>query len=418
MEWYSNYYKKRNFQIFKKSEDKKKEREKNYLLKSENLGKNFQIKISFENNGKNINKKIIFLSTTFLISFILVVLFIFAPEKKYEKFEKPLDIRISNLSDINSKIFYNKMEIFSFSASESLVFYNEKNERLFGKETKYVFGEKKDFKKGNIDYRYLFFDDYGKAYTFSEYPDKIIIEPLTTNPNKVEKIGMFTDLSKVKIERFDQKNRIEIKINFQEDQYNSGLIFDFYKSKPFFKIRFNSDNPKIKNFNYGFIFYDYDLYLQNGSVLKNDHKEEYSNSNKKIFLKTGNETSEEIPEPILSSLSNSFDINKKEFLINGTYYELESEYEIFVNKNKKLAVVMFSDYPIYFKNSFYWNVYRVNSYKEENGFYSPVYFVVLENPNLIFKNQKWNIDKEGSLIELDNYLADVLYEIYIKDFDN
>jgi hypothetical protein len=370
-------------------------------------------KIYLEMSKSRLNKNFVFLGTIVLILLILgLMIFFFQPKLTgYMILDTPLDAVVSNSSGITSTIYYDKKSLFSFSGWESILSYEGTEDVLFGKE--YVYTTKSDRLFGILNYKKIIFDENGKPYTFSESEDKIILEPLNKDPTDITRIGWFTDPNKLDIKEIKSKKKKQIILSLFDESSpikRAEIIYNFYKDKPFFTIQFesiDSDSSKLSNFDYGFILKDFDIYQSNGKILKNDNEIIRLDSKRSVTIENNNNLSPKL----FNALSKETDLERKSILRKGSSYEFNSDYQIFINPNKTIAIVMFSEDYVYFKNSFYWNVFQVSGYYLGEGVYSPVYFLIIKDPVFNYDNGEWNLISKQYSGSINSYILDTLFEI-------
>jgi hypothetical protein len=311
----------------------------------------------------------------------------------------PLDVVVSNSTGLNSNIYYEGEHFFILNGWESKLKLNEKEDRLFGKE----------------QYKEIAFDDNGVAYTVISTERGIILEPLTTNPEKTSKIGWFTKPEQISIEEQAEGKEKQIKILLSSDEINSKINYYLFKYKPYFKTEFLTqiENNELEDFAYGLILKDYDIYLPNSTILKNDNKLIEEGKTVDIILKENNQESTNVSKGLLESVSTKVDTSRQVKTRTGSTYETKSPYQIFYNSDKDLAIITYSPETLYYKNSFYWNVYWIYVPHLGNGTYPPIYTIIIENPNLTYDEdaEDWHIESKQYTGNTKDYIDQVVWEI-------
>jgi hypothetical protein len=404
--WYSKNYKEKNKKLFeiKESKENLDFDAKVFWIdskKNENKQINSIIKDIEKNINPKINKKLISWISSIIVIIIIAFLY-FSSQLNSISSYKPLDIIIHNESSLPIDIYYNNKNLMIFSGWETQLEYNGKKDRIFGDE----------------DYKNFIFDDNGRAYTFISLGSEILLEPLKSNPDKIKSIGWFNKQEQISIaEEKSSVGKIEkLKLsNGKLSIKNADLNFYVYKNKPYFKVEFNAEaenESALGELSYGFILNSYDIHLEDGSILKNDNKILETNKTPEIIL-IENNTSKNISQDLIDSLSKQIDLNKNYVNRNGSYQEVKNtDYEIFYNQNLKRIIIVYSPFANNFKSSFYWNVFWINlAYLGED--FSPVYFMIIDNADLSYDtvNKEWRIESpkySGSSI---TYMDKTVYEI-------
>ena len=270
----------------------------------------------------NKNFLIMFFSILVVAIILLGIMFFVNPtiKAKYE----PLDIVAKNITGLPMTIYLHQNPIFTISGWESKISYANNIDRITGKNNTGWFLE----------------------------------EPIIINESKME------------------SNRyVSIRIS-NESKAITETQFDytFFKDKPYFKIQLSAfavNNSKLGPAQYGFVIKGYDVYLSNGTILKNDN--------------------------------NVTDLNETTSR-DGSVYPIDSaNYEVFFNSNSSNAIILYSKDNSTFINNFYWNVFLVYENLKGNG-YSPVYIMVLEKTQLNFIDEKWRITSKEYSGDLEQYI--------------
>lgn len=340
----------------------------------------------------NINKTYILIGTLIIILIIIACIYFFTKPTLEAKLT-PLDIVAYNSTGLPMNIYYNNKQLFSLSGWESSLEYKSDSDRLFG----------------NQEYKKLIFDNTGKAYTIISLDDKILIEPLTSNPNKVTKIGWFTDPGQIKItsKKSWGKKTETIELS-NSSELNTRIIYTFFSSKPYFKVQFlaqsiDSNDSELGNFSYGLIIKDFDIYLDNSTILENDNKIEKLNTSIELAIKKGENITRNISSEIINSLPKELDTSRQAIKRKGSNYDIRSsDYQIFMNKNKTMAIIVYATDINSFKDYFFWNVYQINVPNLGQGVYPELYFMIIENPEL-----KYNSEENDWIINSNKYSGPV-----------
>ncbi|MFA5173556.1 MAG: hypothetical protein WC438_00055 [Candidatus Pacearchaeota archaeon] len=346
-----------------------------------------------------IKKHWIILSSVILVILILGIIYLFAQPAKQASF-KPLDVTINNKTAFSSTILYEKASLLALTGWESKITYNNKEDRIFGKE----------------DYKKVIFDEKGNAYTYISLDNEIKIEPLTTNPNTVTKVGWFTKPEQITIK--EDKSWLEktevVTLTSDSDVTNAVYTYNFYKNKPYFKVQFSADaeNPeKLGKFAYGLVLKDYDIYLPNRTILLNDNKITDLNTPIELAIYQDDKRFINVSDKLQEEISQDTNTEKNAVKRTGSIYKTESEYEIFYNPNTQNTIIIYSPNVDYFENSFLWQVFRVYT-SGENGQYPPLYFIVIPNSDLTYNEQAqdWTIVAKES-INAKDYINKMINEI-------
>jgi len=194
--------------------------------------------------------------------------------------------------------------------------------------------------------------------------------------------GWITDPAMVtdKIKNSNSEKQITISMGSDSEIKNASFVYYVFKDKPYFKVKFsvNAENlSKLGDFEYGMISKDYDVYSQSGDVYVNNHG----------------------TIPMLNKTV-------------GSSYTDDSDYQIFVNKNKTQAVVLYTPYLIAFQDSFLNNIYLINVLQMDESDYAPLYVIIIDNPKLTFDKaaQDWKLDSSQYQGSVMSYIDDVMNE--------
>ncbi len=345
-----------------------------------------------------LNKKAIIIGTLIVLSIIVGIMSFFAVSSITSGFNY-IDAITSNSTGLPSTIYYGGNPLFVLSGWESKLEYNNITDRLVG----------------NQEYRKIIFDDKGKAYTVTYSENQVVLEPLTKNPEIASKVGWFTNLGETSITQKKSWNQKTIKIDLSDPDSEIGkseLGYTFYKEKPYFKIQFSTeaeDSLKLGNFAYGIVLNNYEIYLPNGTILENDNKLVRLDKPVSIVVKEGGKNSIEAPSDIQDSVLKTLDTPKNIILREGSTYDINESYQVFYNKKKDLAIITYSPETLYFKDSFYWNVYWV--YVPHNQGYPPLYFIVAEHPKLKYEEGDWHISIKEYEGDVKSYIGIVVNKI-------
>lgn len=340
-------------------------------------------------------KMLIVVGSLVLISLIFLGIWYFTKPTAEAKFS-PLDASVSE-STASSSIYYQDMNILGVSGWETKLNYNDKEDRLFGKET----------------YKEIIFDDTGKAYTAISTSEGVIVEMLSSNPEKVTKVGWFTTPEQIEISEQENLGEKQVFVDLDSGDLKSEINYSFFRNKPYFYAQFSAqaeNSTDLGEFAYDLVLSGYEIYLPNSTILENDN--EIVNLEEQvdiIFRGEGN-----ISEGLKERVSEKVDINRKTVKRTGSNYDIkDADYQLFYNPEKKLGVIVYSPDVLSFKNSFYWNVFWVYVPHLGNGKYPPIYVIVVENPNLIYDGEKgdWMIESKQYNGYAWDYIHDVIWEI-------
>ncbi|MBS3088395.1 hypothetical protein J4402_01300 [Candidatus Pacearchaeota archaeon] len=344
---------------------------------------------------KSINKKWIVLGSIVLV-LAAVLIISFATTPPVEAKFKDIDVIVKDTTGLPGDIYYKGTNLFTLTGWESKLEYDGKEDRLFGKES----------------YKELVFDENGEAYTVISLDKEIRLEPLTTNPEEVTRIGWFTDLEKITVNEetsWDEK-KVDVLLGSGEIE-GAGFDYNFYKKKPYFKIKFNADeNEKLGDFAYGFTMKGYDVLLENGTWLKNDNEVVEIEQTPEIILNKSGSATTDISDELRENVLNKINVNQKVTTRSGSASDVsDSKYEIFYNPEEEKAIIVYSPESAQFKNSFLWNVFWV--YTPYDDGYAPVYFIVVEEPELLHGGNDWYIESEQYAGSVNDYISKVVGEI-------
>ncbi len=343
-----------------------------------------------------INKAWIILGALIIILIILGGIYFFSQKNPQTRF-MPLDISASNLTG-DSVIYYNGKSLFSISGWESKLEYSGNIDRLIG----------------NEQYKKVVFDEKGKAYTAISLDNEVRLEPLTVSPEEVTRIGWFIKseiLAKEKRSFFDKQTEVLLYSN-KDYIKNASLKYHAYKGKPYFKVEFSAgaeNNSNLGDFSYGLIFQNYNIYLPTGEILENDNQLISLNRTVELTLNENRNITKNISKSLKESVEKEIDLNRKAITRKGSAYEDNSEYQIFVDKNKTRAIIVYSPYVILFEDSFYWNVFWVDVLKLEGGNYSPLYVIAIDKPGLTYDEEKqdWILNSRQYKGSVKSYISEV-----------
>ena len=308
-----------------------------------------------------------------------------------------IDIEAKNASGLPMSVYYKSKPLFSLSGWESTLEYQDEKDRLYG----------------NEQYKKIVFDDQGKAYTQITLDNQIRIEPLTTDPAKVTRIGWFANSDEININNNIEKGYKEVPINLENENLNSEIRYILFRKEPYFTADFYSkveNESELGDFGYGFVASGYNIYLPNGTVLINDNNVTKLDKNVDVVI-TGNATDnakEALKQKIPSETLSRNAVERK-----GTSYDIKDiEYEIFYKNGT--GFIVFSDFPNNeFEILFQWNVFRIYVASFENGNYSRAYFIILDNANISYDKDKstWKISDKYFNGDVDDYITKVLGEV-------
>lgn len=264
----------------------------------------------------------IFISLLIVVLIVASIIILVQPSLKAKY--SLLDVSPSNSIGLPMAIYYNQNKFFSISGWESQLNFSGKEDRIAGNNlTGWFFNS-----TINIDERKVSSNKYINA-------------KLIPNNNS---------------------------INYM--LYN----YTLFKDKPYFKVQFIADtqnNSRLGDMAYGWVTSGFDIYLANGTIVKNDNSLTYVNGTSVMG-------------------GSAFSIN-------------DSNYEIFYNPDKNASIIAYSPNTEQFENSFYWNVFWVYV-NGDNGIYHPLYFIILEDAKLSFENGKWQVQSKYYSGEIEKYI--------------
>ncbi len=343
-----------------------------------------------------LNRRIVVTGTLLLTAIIMGAIFLLTNTSTKTKFSY-IDVVVANSTGLPTEVYYKNSQVLILSGWESNLEYENTVDRL----------------AGNEEYKKIVFDEKAKPYTLIVSDDQLVIELLTTNPEKAKKIGWFTKTTQYAINEEKSWNRKKVNVELNEGDIGikkAEIKYNLYKDKPYFKASFSAEveNPlNLSEFAYGITAGNYDIYLPTGTRLKNDNKVEKLNKPVGIVLREGNKTVE-IPEELKEAVK-GLETSKTTTSRTGSNYEQKAKYEIFYNPEKKLGIILYSPNTLYFKNSFYWNVHWV--YTSYNDGYPPLYFIVLESPGMKYENGDWQITTKNYQGSAKSYIDQAVKEM-------
>lgn len=349
-----------------------------------------------------INKKYIILGTLVIILAILGGIYLFTQESPKTRF-MPIDVSVYNSTGLPMSVYYNNKYLLGISGFESKLEYSNKTDRLFG----------------NEQYKKVIFDEKGNPYTVISLDNEIRIEPLKTDPTKVTRIGWFAKPEEVLVKEGKSfgKKQVSVLLKSSQDHIkNASINYYLYKGKPYLKLQFSAEaenNSELGDFSYGLTIQNNDIYLPTGEILENNNEVIYSNKTVELTLAENNSLTKNISKSLAESARKEADFSRKAITRRGSSHEDNSEYQIFIDKNKTKAIIVYSPYILIFEDSFLWNVYWVNVLKLEDGIYSQIYLIVIDNPNLVYDESKqdWILDSKQYKGPVKSYISEVINNI-------
>jgi len=336
----------------------------------------------------NYEEKIKAFAITISILLVLVIIFsiiLFSPYPNKVKYSL-IDVVPKDTIGLPMDVFYEQEFIFTISGWEGKLQYDKNEDRI----------------AGNFQYKKIIEDDFGNTFLVSSGSNKIILENIKQKNLLESSIGWFFEKnieisSKKKFfNKFVTVTLLSSKSSLSSAKYE----YTLFREKPYFKVQFSANTltkDKLDQSAYGIILKEFDLYLPNGTILKNDNYITELNEKVDIIL-DGNE----VPLSHVSYLSDKVDLNKSAIKRQGsTFYLEQPKYEIFYNNKTNQTIIIYS--PIIKKaiNSFYWNVFWFYV-SEDNGKYPPLYFIILEESKLAYCDEEWIIQSkyyDGNLQE-------------------
>src|SRR3989344_6506889 len=156
--------------------------------------------------------------------------------------------------------------------------------------------------------------------------------------------------------------------NETKDPKEIGYVIKNPEFKPYLKLQmFVKTEKELEKSGYGFILRNFNIYLPNGTILKNDYLNIEGN-------------------------------------LTGTNYKEKVQYEIFFNE--KDAIIIAGDFD-YIDNLFRWEVFRPYISKHENGVFSPLYVIYIKNAELNFENDSWIVNSKQFTGNVEDYIEEV-----------
>lgn len=343
----------------------------------------------------NLNKKTVISISVLLIIIILGIMFYSTYNPINVKY-KPIDIEIRNTSGLPSNVFYEGKALFSLSGWESFLNYG-KNDRFFG----------------NEQYKKIIFDSGGRAYTQIALDDQIRLEPLASDPNKVTLIGWFVESDSKKIMGAINKGSKEVSLLLNNTKLSAGFSYLLFKNKQYFIFNFS---PQVVNlsslgdFALGFIANKFDIYLPNGTILKNDNNVTKTDRNINVVIvgNASNASKDSLKQKVPSDV-----LSRNIIIRKGSYSKFDAlDYEIFLNNNSQGFIVFSEEEENKFENLFQWNIFRIYISHQQNGIYTKAYFIILDNANLHYdyENKDWVIEDKYYSGSARNYINSIKAE--------
>ncbi len=308
--------------------------------------------------NKNFLKIIIY---SFIVLIILILLIMMGNKKPQSTLYKD-DLKIEKNIAENTflvKIYFKNEPLININGWDTIIKYGSTAKKLFS------INQKKEFD--------------GKFYYIHETGDKI---ELLSSDLSLEKsfFGSIIDktcfnLYCIKYSFLGVNNLYKsIETLTMKDKNHLNINTDFYVENGSLSV------------GYGLLIKGFDIFLPNGTSLKNDHLSEKTKSLKKLFLDG------EI-KPVDTYLSSGSITNV--VLNKGTNYKifLEEDYQIFYNSDKKIAIIVFADDIDYVENLFQWEVFRfwINGEDYEDKAKTSLNIVFLSDAALGYTNKTWMI---------------------------
>lgn len=326
-----------------------------------------------------INQKWVIIGSLLVIILIFAGIYLFTTPSVKAKYT-PLDVVISNLSGMPSSVYFDGKNSFGLTGFESKLTYNNKQDRLFG----------------NEQYKKIVFDEQGKAYSVISLDGEIRLEPLTTNPDEVTKIGWFSNPSQISLSESISwgKKQVSSILSSGAEVNSAELTYSLFKGRPYMKVEFSAsaeNSSNLGDFAFGLVIQNSDIYLDNGTILRNDNLIATLNKTVDTVIYENGNSSKNISETLENAVSQETDTSRQARKRSGSSYNLNPEYEIFYNQNTSRAIIVYSPESARYENLFLWNVFRV--YIPYNEGYSPLYLAVLDNTQLSYDEQAgdWRI---------------------------
>lgn len=343
--------------------------------------------------------QIAILISVFLILFVVgfIVITNYNPSKvRYN----PVDIEIKKSGSLTAQVFYQDKPFIAIHGWESLLNLNGKKDRLYGKEQ-----QKK-----------IIFDEKGKAYTYTSTDEKIIIEPLKEDPSKATREGWFVESDTKDITILPGKKTKLVSISLSHSDKRVSLDYTVFKEKPYFTseisiqhLTSNESEKILGYFAYGYVAQGYDVYLPNGTILKNDNQ--IIKTNKSIGLSFSKEINESDVKNLESKLPNEIDLSKQAIQRKGSTYEINNiEYQMLINNESRGFLIFTESERNTYENIFAWNIHRVYIYPNELGFYPKVYTALFENLTVEYKENDWEISSKQFKGKLKEYISQIKKE--------
>lgn len=339
------------------------------------------------------NKKVIWGSVILVLIAVIIVAVVATPpvESKF----KDVDVDVRNTTGVPTNVYYKNVNVFSVSGWESKLKYDGKEDRVFGRES----------------YRQIVFDEKGKGYTVTSTSNGVVLEPLTTDPNEVTRIGWFSKLENIQITEDESWSEKEVKVSMDGEGAVESVEFDyqFYRKKPYFTIGFDAGAKNVadlESMSYGLILKGYDIYLDNGTILENDNKVITLEEGKDIVLRQNGINTDNISGTLMENVAATVDVNAKKTERRGSTHTIDdARQQVFYNPEEKRAVIVYADEVTEFVNSFYWNVYWVKV-PYSNGF-PELNVVVFEDATLTYEGNEWKVESS----EFDGYVNDYIFDM-------
>jgi hypothetical protein len=328
-------------------------------------------------HGEIPKKHHIFILAGIIILFVILTILLFSSPKIKLKYN-PLDVITHESTSLPMDIYYNQNKIFLISGWESKLQYDNNELRVSGN-----LGQKETFEIN------------GKNYSIYDGSNKIEIKE-TTQTDSIPNSWFYNNQFNILEQQARSNKIINVSLLNGQEINSANYNYLFYKNEPFFKIQFSAktnNTEKLGEMAYGISLKDYNILLPNGTIKLNDNGREILEEEKQILFEGKETTSEEILNKIPEE-------DKEMISRSGSTFISKEKYQIFFKKEK--AIIIYSPKIIEYKNSFYWNVYwaYVN---EENGIYSPLYLIVLENPEFEYENG-WNVKSKHFSGNIEEYI--------------
>jgi|SRR3989344_6734012 len=312
---------------------------------------------------KQLIKTLIFSSLVLLL--ISIIFFVGNPEGPI-LYNQPIKILTKGYIGSSIEIYNYKNKFLIFNGWETILNYNKENRVL-----------------GTNQYRKII-ELNGTNYTLLNSEDKILLEQ-----RKEITTGFFFKETDFKIIEENSTTKVYW-YNEEKDPVKVGYIFTILKNKPIFKVQLFAEvrnNLNLKGAGYGLIINNYNIYLSNGTILKNDYEIKMTDKLKKIIL-DGEE--QDINNPLFKDLPQEVAIE----LVGTNYKTIPTKsYQIFYNNQN--AIIIYADKIDYIDNLFKWQVFRpFISQKENENTFAPLYIAILNDAKLEWKNNTWMIQSK------------------------